>query len=290
MNLHLIDSTLREGLQTPNVAVFRDDESKLEYIDGISRLGLIDRFEVYMPGPHMSNETWQNITLNHRDKTQIYVGPAHKFDIDDREELLGSIWPMLSTTLIEKDEEGLTKLSEISEVTMNSPLRVGIECAGELDPAQTLELVQILGQTASVTVVSINDSNSRMSTDWLENFASELADHNDLIMPRLGFHLHNGEITALTKAQCLIESLGSIGIKNVELDVTSFGIGDRQGILSITEAISLSPQLNDDSIEAHEKIASKLVAKSSFETDCVLDSAVSHYDEHSDLRPEYLNN
>lgn len=286
MNLHLIDSTLREGLQASGGSIFHDEASKYSYIDEISEIDLVKRFEIYMPGPHIHSETWQKIMTTHKSNTQVYVGPAHKFDISERKELSRSTWPMISTTLIKKDASSLTNLSEISEATGNSPLRVGIECAGEVDAVKTIDLVESLGRIAGVAVVNMNDSNSQMSVEWIDNFVDELAGRDKSEIPRLGFHLHNGEVAAAEKARRLVEALGDIGLAEVEFDATAHGLGDRQGILSVFDFINLSPG-RANVAKSYEENARKFVAKSA-RASSHRDSAASHYDEYGKLRPEYL--
>jgi hypothetical protein len=48
MNIHLVDSTLREGLQSANASVFNNDGDKAKYIDSVSELNIIDRFDIYI--------------------------------------------------------------------------------------------------------------------------------------------------------------------------------------------------------------------------------------------------
>ena len=289
MNIHLVDSTLREGLQSANASVFNNDGDKAKYIDSVSELNIIDRFDIYMPGPHINMRTWSNIVGNHSDELQIYIGTADNFDIKDRELLLARKWNMLSATLLNYEVHNINSVRHIADIFEDIPLRIGIECAGEKNPKETIELLIKLGDIGSVNVVSINDSNNKMSEDWIFGFVDALQDCTRDRIPRIGLHLHNGSITALLKAKRFISNLDNIGFPEIDLDVSAYGLGDRKGILAVDDAVDNFIIKYRKEIVFYKSILKEVLSiVPEVDDNKVINNAVSHYDSSGKLRPEYM--
>lgn len=276
----VIDTTLREGLQSSREQVFKSDSAIKRYLSRVSALGIVNRFEAYMPGPLLSQEIWAHLLSNYSDRLQVYVGPAHFFTIEENLELLEKPFGILSTTLIDTTRKGLDYLSVISESTYNSPLRVGIECASELSTKEALDLVYKIGKRSSVQVVSVNDSNGRMTPEWGERL---ITGYDPTINPdtKIGFHLHNGSGgRASEKAEAITSNVAH----PIEVDATLSGIGDRDGILSLSD-IGLIKQLQTASLQELDPIATETLAtQTRLSTE---DLALSHYLPNGQLRPEY---
>lgn len=98
MKVSLIDSTLREGLQTPGEPIFSDSSAMNAYISAGIEHDIAERYELYMPGPHVDQLTWDALIHALGPRAQIYVGPTHTFDLTERPQLRGRYWPMLATT------------------------------------------------------------------------------------------------------------------------------------------------------------------------------------------------
>ncbi len=291
MNVHLIDSTLREGFQASAESIFRNDEGPLRYLGMVAgtAAGLVDRFETYMPGPCISDKTWAQLVDNHRDNLQVYVGVTHNFDISERPELEDGPWKMLSTTLVRHEQDDIARdIGRIKRHMGNTALRVGVECAASMTVPEVVKLVRRVADNDNVKIVSLNDSNGVMNNEWLRQFFG-VYDASKVPNIDLGFHVHNGKaLAARKKIKTALELAEQSGINTIEIDATAYGLGDHRGILSTLEAAKLiGYNLRSDLREALAKAGVEMFARTA-RPKASIDIARSHYDDYGRLRREYM--
>jgi|GEM_PF-3075768 len=289
MRLNIIDTTLREGLQAGGQPIFVNEQAPAEYLTRARNEDVATRFELYMPCRFMSRETWEQAIGDHADILQIYVGPAHDFNINDRPELQSVRPALLSTTLIRKTPSDIDGLGKISTASRGTGLRVGLECAATTSPEETLATAFVVAELDNVIVVNINDSNSCMSTQWIEEFFSSLRARGEL-RATLGFHLHNGKRRAYDNAKEVIRNAIGVGIEELELDATAFGFGERLGVLACNEALQLKEEVEGEDVskKGYAHLFRSLFRNIGLRgNDFTSDVASSHYDEDGYLRVEY---
>lgn len=287
MNIYLTDSTLREGLQSPGDSIFRNNEAMVSYALLDAQYGITDKCEVYMPGPYIDLESWQRVVHNLGEKSQIYVGPAHWFNLDKRRELIGRSWPLLSTTLIYRDSDSISKLGSLSTQTEHSPLRVGLECVSSYSPEATIETIRQVNEQAGVSIITLSDSNGRMDHVWINDFFDIFNRHGDL--PRhLGFHIHNGVRAAVDKAAHIVLRASQNGLEELNFDTTFLGLGEQLGILALHHGVILQgnsePRMRALKAFGRRVLEYINVPQPQINTP---HKATSHYDNNGNLRQEY---
>jgi isopropylmalate/homocitrate/citramalate synthase len=236
----------------------------------------------------MPERTWQQLAERCIDRLQVYVGPSHTFDANERPELKGKDWPILSTTLVRKTPEAIASLGAISEAANGAPLRVGVECAGSTDLPRLFDLLHQLDDAATVSTISLNDSNGIVGPGWVEQFFANLP---STITSRLGFHFHNDTERAAKSAGQVIKSATEAGMAHIELDVSAFGHGERAGILAVSEAVQVLPERDERRLAFAEHLANTAGLFTRTQRDLYVmdpDKAASHYDADGQIRKEYI--
>lgn len=289
MNVNLIDSTLREGFQVCAESIFRHDDDVLAYVRHINQLDIVSRFETSMPGPMISNDVWRGLTAKHREKMQVYVGVAHRFDIHEREELEDGPFGMLSTTLVRHERSDIEcDLGRIQSSVGHTALRVGVECIASMTIPEALNIARQVVAKDGVQIVSFNDSNGVMNTEWIQELFSLLRPEM-FYGSTLGFHLHNGsDLMAANKAKHILSQAAFAGFPTLELDVTAYGLGDHLGILSILDGAKLGGyEKYDDICKTFAQISVELFSRT-YDFVQGTDTDLSHYDDFGQLRAEYI--
>jgi hypothetical protein len=281
-----VDSTLREGLQTAGKPIFIDQYGPIEYVTLAHDSGLVDRFEVTW-SPSLTPEALDKIkALGAKGvKLQAYVGPLEYFQPTDRPDLNSTDWTLVSTTLLHGNIPARSDLTQLQDRTNGAPLRVGLECSGSNGVEEVIETVATLSSYDEVEVISINDSNGRMSIEWIESFFGTIAGI-DTNGHRIGFHIHNGELRAKDKAKLVLKCAELAGLVEIDLDATAFGLGDRSGILSIDDAAQLIGK--GVAIESISREIAGLFFKINRKLGDLPDVAMSHYN-NGIIRPEYAS-
>lgn len=284
MGIKLIDTTLREGLQDTRAPIFTYGEvSQIAYANLISKYSAITRIEAYMPDYHLSYSTWDHLATTRTKPLQAYVGPAHKFDINERTELLDNPPQILSTTLIDQSNAAIQSLARISRAARGIPLRVGIELAGLQEPNRLKTIASKILGIAGVQVVTLSDSSGAWEPQdmaALYETAKQLQEQGK----RIGFHLHNGVARARDNFLALITHMEDD--IDLEFDVSARGFGDRMGILA-TETVLR--ELHGDTVyNDYLAVIAPLLNNSSIQNSVdAKDQATSHYNDDGSLRAEY---
>lgn len=291
-NIQFIDTTLREGFQGA-ITPFKNGITPAAYAEAaISNLNFAFA-EIYGPDVYYPADTYNSIIQTLGQQLQLYCGVIDKFDASKKLHLKKLAAPRLSFTVIHKNAESVNKLQKVLATYPTATFRVGMECASSADKSDLVRTMQQLDGIEQVTNITLSDSNGTMTPSDIRKLIAELPPLKDAT---LGFHLHNDKGLALTNAITALEASAAAGYKDLSLDYTFYGLGERYGLLSLQELAASGQNIIIDKTQETIRKISELFSEEASRFHVlpymkdVVHVAASHFDASGNLRPEYRTN
>ena len=285
--LHYIDTTLREGFQS-GLKLFNSNESAYEYVNFITSLNQVDRFEIYRPNQqngYISNELFKKLAQDFGRKMQLYCGVAHLFKAESLDCINNTFCEWLSFTLVRTDDEDIEAFAKLLSKLKVYKVRVGIECSAKKTMTELNYIIRSLRLIPEVALICFSDSTGTMTTIEVDAIVSNIENYKDI---GFGFHFHNDT----NKAAANVVTLGSSQAnQGFFCDFSFLGLGERNGILSLQDLVSL--QLFEYPDHVNEDLLESLFTEQALAFDPAgttskyKHTAESHFDEDGNLRKEY---
>jgi isopropylmalate/homocitrate/citramalate synthase len=288
-NIQYIDTTLREGLQSA-IPPFKQGTTPTTYAQAASEHLQLAFAEIYGPEVYYPVEEYDSLISTLGSRLQLYCGPIDKFDFDKKPHLKTLDAPRLSFTIIHKNTESLDKLQHVLKMCPSATLRVGLECAGSGDKSGIIQFIKDLDGVNRIKNITLSDSNGAMTPDTVRKLVTEVP---RLKQSTLGFHLHNDKGLATANAIAAIEAAANAKHKNISLDYTFYGLGERYGLLSLQELAASGQEVVIGKVREEIRNLSELFSDEASRFHSlpymrdVVHVAASHFDANGNLRPEY---
>jgi len=252
---YILDSTLRDGEQTPGVCFTREQKLKIASLLDEAR---VHQIEAGIPAASKQEKEIINKIIENRKNAVISVwGRLVPSDIthavDCKSDMIHISVPVSDThiyTKLKKDKDWVVaRLYACLDVIgkHNVPLSVGFEDAFRCEPSFMLKVAKILAEFG-VKRIRLSDTVGAATPSLVRNIFTGLSSHLQG-KAELGFHAHNdlGMAVANTveaaKYGCLYA------------DVTVYGIGERAGNCDLAKLVASSSNVFDWGItpeEAHK--------------------------------------
>lgn len=273
----VIDSTLREGRQSETPYLI-DENQALDHIDYVVREGIVRRFELFTPGPDMSDVLFGALVKKYPDDVQAYCGPVETFSASKYPCLRMIPSGLLSLTLLRghSDLDGMLRRAISS--ARESTFRIGIECAGEYPKDELVDVIRRIDAHEAVRHITVNDSNGRMDPPAV----TDLTDNLPATRAMIGFHFHDDRGLEHDNLKALLRSRAVK--RGIAVDCTLGGLGERTGI---TDLLDFLPYLQPADAAARSKsVLGRFRYRRQGRTRPIGRQATSHYSDGR-LREEY---
>ncbi|HIK30265.1 MAG TPA: 2-isopropylmalate synthase [Oscillatoriales cyanobacterium M59_W2019_021] len=256
--IQILDSTLREGEQTPGV--YFSPEIKLEIARLLDCLG-VDIIEV--GNPAVNPEIAASVTQIARAGLQAKIGAHSLCRIPDVQKALAcdidflGVFFSVSQKRLERDYEielsaAIDKIVEVITYARSQNPNLLIRYTPEDTVRSSISdaiAASVAAVTAGANIISIADTTGyatpfhphRSYAYYVKALKQGLADRH--LFPKIEVHCHNDRGLALANALDAVRAGADI------IDVTVMGIGERSGIVDLAElTINLMEILEDESV------------------------------------------
>jgi homocitrate synthase NifV len=238
---HIVDTTLRDGEQSPGLALGIED--KVHIAGLLEEIGV---YEIEAGIPVLSNEEEEGIyrILQQRRKAKISVWsrmnvPDVKRSIVCKPDLLHIGVPVSYVQIYNKLKKNkkwvLKNVLECVEAAMEQEVEVtvGLEDASRSDLGFLLSMIKEL-QKAGVSIVRVADTVGILTPKRMKEIVTTIKEYSDV---RIEIHVHND--LGMAVANSIVGAKAGAEF----IDCTLFGIGERAGNCNLYEFVNASESI-----------------------------------------------